>query len=78
MMKCIVRFFDNAKRVIQESTKSEKKISWGLINNSIEKQFLELSQMKFRDPKLSKEEHAQYFTNLCDEIDNEFRRLVLG
>jgi hypothetical protein len=78
MMKCIVRFFDNAKRVISESMKSEKKISWALINNSIEKLFLELSQMKFKDPKLSKEEFANYFTNLCDEIDNEFRKLVLG
>ncbi len=37
MMKCIVRFFENAKRVINESMKSEKKISWALINNSIEK-----------------------------------------
>lgn len=43
MMKCIVRFYDNAKRVIGDSMKSEKKISWALINNSIEKLFLELS-----------------------------------
>jgi len=37
MMKCIVKFFENSKRVITESTKSEKKISWALINNNIEK-----------------------------------------
>jgi len=34
MMKCIVRFFDNAKRTINDSIKSEKKISWAIIANS--------------------------------------------
>jgi hypothetical protein len=31
MMKAIVKFFDNAKRVINESLKSEKKITWAII-----------------------------------------------
>lgn len=78
MMRCIVKFFDNAKRVISESMKSERKISWAIINNSIEKQLLELSQMKFKDPKTPKDEFGKYFENLCDEIDNEFRKLLLG
>lgn len=78
MMKCIVRFFDNSKRVINESLKSERKISWAIINNTIEKQLLELSQMKFKDPKLPREELQKYFDNLCDDIDNEFRKLLLG
>ena len=47
MMKCIVKFYENAKRVVAESIKSDKKISWAIIQNSLEKQFLELSQMKF-------------------------------
>jgi V-type H+-transporting ATPase subunit A len=54
MMRCIVRFFENAKRVINDSSKSERKLSWAIIQNSIEKQFLELSQMKFKDPKIPK------------------------
>mmetsp|Transcript_34548 Transcript_34548/g.25654 ORF Transcript_34548/g.25654 Transcript_34548/m.25654 type:complete len:146 (-) Transcript_34548:38-475(-) len=78
MMRCIVRFFENAKRAINESHKSEKKISWALINNNIERSFLELSQMKFKDPKMPKGEFDVYFNNLCDEIDNEFRKLVIG
>ena len=78
MMKCIVRFFDNAKRVINESIKSERKISWAIINNTIEKQLLELSQMKFKDPRMPREELQKYFDNLNDEIDNEFRKLLLG
>jgi V-type H+-transporting ATPase subunit A len=64
MMKCIVKFFENSKRAINESLKSEKKISWAIINNSIEKQLLELSQMKFKDPKIPQVEMMKYFTNL--------------
>ena len=78
MMRCIVRFFENAKRAINESSRSEKKISWALINTNVEKPFLELSQMKFKDPTLPKAEFDVYFNNLCDEIDNEFRKLVIG
>lgn len=78
MMKCIVRFFENAKRTINDTQKSERKISWAIINTQIEKLFLELSQMKFKDPKTPKEDMVAYFNNLADEIDNEFRRLVLG
>jgi len=37
MMKCIVKFFDGAKKVIVESLKSERKISWAIINNFLEK-----------------------------------------
>jgi len=78
MMKSIVRFFDQSKRAIAESLKSEKKISWAIISNSIEKQLLELSQMKFKDPAQPREELNNYFTNLCEEIDQEFRKLTIG
>ena len=78
MMKAIVRFFENSKRAINESLKSEKKISWAIISNSIEKQLIELSQMKFKDPRIPKEEMMKYFTDHNDSIDNEFRRLLLG
>ena len=78
MMKAIVRFFENSKRAINESLKSEKKISWAIISNSIEKQLIELSQMKLKDPRIPKEEMMKYFTDLNDSIDNEFRRLLLG
>lgn len=78
MMKCIVRFFDNAKRVINESLKSEKKISWALIQTTIEKEYLELSQMKFKDPMMPVPEFDTYFSNLCEDIDSEFRKLMLS
>ena len=77
MMKCIVQYFNNAKRVINESLKSDRKISWAIIQNSIEKEFLELSQMKFKDPSLPVPEFDTYFNQLCEDIDSEFRKLML-
>jgi V-type H+-transporting ATPase subunit A len=78
MMKAIVRFFDNSKRIINDSSKSERKISWAIIQNSIERLFLELSQMKFKDPKMAQSDMMAYFENLVEDIDNEFRKLLLG
>jgi V-type H+-transporting ATPase subunit A len=75
MMKCIVTFFEAAKKCINES-KGDKKITWGLIQNQLEKQFLELSQMKFKEPKTPKNELMQYFQNICDEIKTEIRKLM--
>jgi len=78
MMKCICRFYDHTKRVISESLKSDKKITWSMVQSSLEPQFLGLSKLKFIDPKLSQEEIGDQISALCDEIDTEFRKLVLG
>lgn len=78
MMKCIVKFFENSKRAINESLKSDRKISWAIISNSIDKTLHELSLMKFKDPKIPQEEMMKYFTDLQETIENEFRRLLLG
>jgi len=78
MMKCIVGFFEAAKRAILDSTKSDKKISWAIIANAIDKPLYELTQMKFKDPKTPQEEMAKYFSDLFDEIDNGFRKLIVG
>ena len=76
MMKCIVCFFENSKRAITESQMSEKKISWAVILAHLEEQFLELSQMKFKDPLIPVEIMNQYFDKICDDIDSKFRDLV--
>jgi V-type H+-transporting ATPase subunit A len=78
MMKCIVRFFENAKRTIVDSNKSEKKISWAIIANAIDKPLYELTQMKFKDPKTPRDEMTKYFTDLFEDIDNGFRKLIVG
>jgi hypothetical protein len=78
MMKCIVRFFENSKRAILDSTKSDKKISWAIIANAIDKPLYELTQMKFKTPKIPKDELIKYFNDLYDDIDNGFRKLLVG
>ena len=78
MMKCIVRFYENSKRAIVDSQKSDKKVSWAIISNSIEDPLYELTQMKFKDPKTPKEEMDKYFGDLYDAIDNGFRKLLVG
>ncbi len=77
-MKCIVRFFENSKRAIVDSNKSEKKISWAIIANAIEKPLYELTQMKFKDPKTPRDEMTKYFGDLFEDIDNGFRKLIVG
>lgn len=34
--------------------------------------------MKFKDPKLPKEEMEKYFNDLMEDIDSEFRKLIIG
>jgi len=75
MMKCIVTFYEAAKKCISES-KGDKKITWALIQNQLEKQFYELTQMKFQDPKQPKEEILLKFNALCEEIQTEIRKLT--
>ena len=47
MMKAIVTFYETARKSISES-KGDRKITWSLVQNQLDKQFYELSQMKFK------------------------------
>ena len=47
MMRCIIRFYDTAKKYISES-KGEKRVTWSLFQSQLEKPFYELSQMKYQ------------------------------
>jgi len=78
MMKALCCFYENSKKAIDESQRTESKISWALICNQLEDQFYELTQMKFKDPETPLEELNKYFDDLCDDIDNGFRKLTLG
>lgn len=78
MMKAICRFFDNAKRVINESLKSERKITWYMIFEAMSPQYFALTKLKFEDPLQPAEKLQDKINTLCEEIDTEFRKLVLG
>lgn len=78
MAKAIVCFYENSKKAISESKMEENKISWAIISNQLETEFTELTQMKFKDPEIPKDELIKYFDDLCDSIDQGFRKLMLG
>ena len=61
MMKAICCFYENARKAINESQMSNNKVSWAIISNLLEDQFYELTQMKFKDPKIPEEEMNKYF-----------------
>jgi V-type H+-transporting ATPase subunit A len=78
MMKAICCFYENSRRAIDESQRSDIKVSWAVISNQLEEQFYELTQMKFKDPDTPVEEMNKYFDELCDDIESGFRKLALG
>jgi len=60
MMKCIVHFYDTARKCIVES-KGEHKITWNLILNQTKSLFNYLPQMKFLEPEIPREEFETQF-----------------
>jgi len=75
MMRCIVTFFDNAKKAIVESS-GETKITMNIIVNQVKPLMIRLTKLKFENPKQTKQELNQVFVALCDEIVNAFRNMV--
>lgn len=74
MMKCIVNYFDQAKKAIIESS-GEQKITWNFLSYKTKNLFYKLSQMKFETPKKSREEMTEYFNKFSEEIITEFRNI---
>lgn len=74
MMKAIVKFHENCIRVIESSSKSDKKISMGQIEATLGNDLIyELTQMKFKSPTAPEHEIRKYFDELHESIDNKFR-----
>lgn len=75
MMKCIVHYYENGLRAIKEPSKKEDRISFALLKNQTSAQFNKLKEMKFENPKQSKQELKAYFERFTEEIDNAFKNL---
>jgi len=79
MLRCIITYYENCKKVLLESQKSEKKISMALIEETYEKTLIhELKQMKFIHPELPQAEITAKLDNLAERIESEFRKLLHG
>lgn len=80
MMKCIITYYENCKKVLLESQKSDtKKISMALIEETFDKTLIKsLKDMKFIDPETPDKEIAKKLDELSEVIENEFRKLLHG
>ena len=79
MMKCIVAYYENCKKVLIESQKSEKKISMALIEEAFNTTIInDLKEMKFIDPASPEKQIIKKLDDLAELIENEFRKLLHG
>ena len=79
MMKCIVTYYEQCKKILRESQNMDKKISMALIEESFATGILDdLKQMKFKDPASPLVQLKQELDSLAENIENEFRRLLHG
>lgn len=79
MMKCIVAYYENCKKVLIESQKSEKKISMAIIEEAFNTTIInDLKEMKFIDPASPEKQIIKKLDDLADLIESEFRKLLHG
>merc|ERR1719223_2084608 len=77
MLKCIAVYYENCKRVLLESQKSERKISMALIEEQLGLSVIkELTEMKFILPESPEKEITKKLDDLADKIESEFRKLL--
>ncbi|KNH06200.1 vacuolar ATP synthase catalytic subunit A [Perkinsela sp. CCAP 1560/4] len=75
MIRNIVCFYEEAKRVIVESS-SDQKITWSTVRNTIGATFAELSQMKFQDPADGETALESYFKLFNEKIIADVRAML--
>ena len=79
MMKCIVTYYEQCRKVLRESQNMERKISMALIEETFAKTICEqLTKMKFIPPTTPLTKLKEQLDGLAENIENDFRQLLLG
>ena len=76
MMKCIITYFELAKKAIVETSRKADKITYAFLKAETSKQMSQLKQMKFQLPRQSKQDLNNFFRTLLDEIVVTFKKLM--
>ena len=76
MMKCIIHYYELAKKAIVETSRKADRISYAFLKNETSKQMNALKQMKFQLPRQSKQELNNFFAGLVDEITMTFKKMM--
>ena len=73
MMKNIVCFYEEAHRLLSDS--SSKKITWSWIRNTLPSTLVQLTEMKFQDPALGQDTLEAHFRQQYEDIQAALRSL---
>ena len=77
-MKVIVRFYENARKLITDSSRSDRKVSWGQIMSTAQDQFTKMTKMNRLLPTMPKDEMNKKFDDCLEAIDAVFQQMALG
>ncbi|MCQ2819549.1 MAG: V-type ATPase subunit A [archaeon] len=72
MMKCIVAYFNSALKTLKESSGENKK-TFAVVQAKTKDEFVDLTRMKFIDPKTPREELTKLFNEKKTKINERFR-----
>lgn len=72
MMKCIITYFNLAFKALKESSGDQKK-SFALVQTKTKEEFIDLTQMKFINPKTDEAELIKLFNEKKAKIEEKFR-----
>merc|ERR1712226_1656108 len=77
MLKVIVTFYDLCQKSIK-GTLAEKPFTWAVINTTLKTVIIDITQMKFMMPTLSKAQMADNFKALSRRIEEGFQNMAVG
>merc|ERR1719506_2237135 len=77
MMRIIMQFFDTAMSAIRGKL-AEKPFTWAVINTTLKPIIIDITQMKFMEPKMAKAEMADKFTALGRRIEEAFQNMAVS
>merc|ERR1711865_1068607 len=79
MLKCIITYYEQCRKTLAESQKTERKISMAAIEENFNTTVIKkLKDMKFISPTNPSAEIVRELDDLAEYIENEFRRLLHG
>lgn len=77
MMRIIMQFFDTAMSAIKGKL-AEKPFTWAVINTTLKPIIIDITQMKFMEPKMPKAEMADKFAILGRRIEEGFQNMAVS
>ena len=77
MMRIIMQFYDTAMQAIK-GTLAEKPFTWAVINTTLKPIIVDITQMKFMLPTMSKSQMADKFEDLGRRIEEGFQTMAVN